>query len=77
MEYVDFVLSWLAGNPGMVTAWAIVVMLALAWLWRGHRASKERTVFKPLLRSRTEQARFKVVGTVYAPKTHRRGRPRR
>lgn len=77
MEYFDYALSWLAGNPKMVTAWAVVIMLALAWLWRGHRASKERAVFKSRLRTQAEQARFNVAGTVYTPKAHRRDRPRR
>lgn len=76
MEYVDFVVSWLASNPRMVTAWAVVLMLALAWLWRAHRVSKERARFKPLLRPRAKQPGFKVAGTIYNPRAHRRGRSR-
>lgn len=77
MEYVDFLMSWLAGNPRMVTAWAVVLMLALAWLWRGHRASRERARFKPVLRPRTRQTAHKATGTTSTPKTLRRGPPRR
>ena len=77
MEYFEFLMGWLAGNPRMVTAWAIVILLVLAWLWRGHRATKARAQFKPRLRSRAEQARFNVVGTVYTPKSYRRRRPPR
>ncbi|CAN7545720.1 hypothetical protein LJR066_003749 [Acidovorax sp. LjRoot66] len=77
MEYVDFVVSWLGGNPRMVTAWAVVLMLALAWLWRGHRANKERARFKPLPRSRAKQAATKGVSAVVTPKAQRRVRPRR
>lgn len=77
MEYVDFVVSWLGGNPRMVTAWALVLMLALAWLWRGHRANKERARFKPLPRSRAKLAGAKGAGTVVTPKAQRRVRPRR
>ncbi|MES2612023.1 MAG: hypothetical protein V4679_17360 [Pseudomonadota bacterium] len=77
MEYVDFMVSWLAGNPRMVTAWAVALMLALAWLWRGHRANKERARFKPLPRRRAKQAIPKGASTVATPKTYQRARPRR
>ena len=81
MEYVDFVVSWLSSHPRMATAWTVVIMLSLAWLWRGHRASKARAQlkppFKPRLRTRGEQARVRVVDTVYTPKSYRRKRPPR
>lgn len=77
MEYVDFVVSWLAGNPRMVTAWAVVLMLALAWLWRGHRASRERARFKPLLHARAKQPAKKSASTANTPRSVRPGRPRR
>ncbi len=56
MEYLEFAMSWLATNPRLVTAWAVVLMLALAWLWRGHRASRERARFKPLRRPAAQRA---------------------
>ncbi len=77
MEYVDFVVSWLSSHPRMATAWTVVIMLSLAWLWRGYRVSKARAQFKPRLRTRGEQARVKVVDTVYTPKSYRRRRPPR
>lgn len=77
MEFVDFLLSWLAGHPRMATAWTVVIILVLAWLRRGHMASKARAQFKPRLRTRGEQARVKVVDTIYTPKSYRRGRPPR
>lgn len=77
MEYVDFVVSWLAGNPRMVTAWTVVLMLALAWLWRGHRASRERARFKPLLHPRAKKPAHKAASTANTPRSVRRDRPRR
>ncbi len=77
MEYFDFAVSWLADHPRMATAWTVVIILVLAWLRRGHMASKARAQFKPRLRTREEQARVRVIDTVYTPKSYRRKRPPR
>lgn len=72
MEYLEFAVSWLAANPRMVTAWAVVLMLALAWLWRGHRASRERARLKPLRRARTAHAARKGRSPTHAARPPRR-----
>jgi hypothetical protein len=77
MEHFEFVVSWLAGNPRIATAWAVVILLALAWLLRAHRVSKARAQFKPHLRTREQRARLKIVDAAHGLKPPRRKRPPR
>lgn len=75
MEYLEFAMSWLAANPRLVTAWTVVLMLALAWLWRGHRASRERARFKPLRRPAALHAGHKGAGPAGIAKSKTARRP--
>lgn len=75
MEYLEFTMSWLAANPRLVTAWTVVLMLALAWLWRGHRASSERARFKPLRRPGAQHTGPKGTGLAGITKRKTTRRP--